>query len=253
MTLNHAKQNIGISIRLISLLASLILHAAILATAALIIGESGSGPAESSSTLHVSVERVEPTDESPKDNPAPNISEQTPKQPETIQPEKPIKIVNKSQPGPNLLKIKVIPIKELSQQQPKATASHNQYSSSKPTSKNKGADVTEKKPTQLAKVGNRSRQSRDYQSRLQRLVERHKYYPLQARRKGTQGKATVSFTVRRDGKIENIVLSRSSGKSILDLAAIRTIKRIGKAPPFPSSIKRSKWRFDMPITYKLRR
>ncbi len=252
MTLNHAKQNIGLSIKLISLLASLILHAAILATVALIIGESGSGPAESSSTLHVSVERVEPTDEYPKDNPAPDISEQTPKQPETIQPEKQIKIVNKSQPGPNPLKIKVVPIKELPQQQPKATPPLNQYPSSKPTSNKKGADVTEERAIQLAKEGNHSRLSRDYQSRLQRLVERHKYYPLQARRKGAQGKATVSFTVRRDGKIENIVLSRSSGKSILDQAAISTIKRISKAPPFPNSIKRSKWRFDMPITYNLR-
>jgi protein TonB len=246
-----SNRNLGISTKALSLLASLFLHAAVLATAALLIGETGTGPAESSSTLRVSVERIEPTDKSLKENSAPEISEQKPEQHETVKLE-PKEIVKQSQPEPQPLKIKIVPTKTLGQQQPQTKQTQNLNSGSKPTSDKKGAKATEKKPMQVAKVGNYSRLSRDYQSRLQRLVERNKYYPLQARRNGVQGKATVSFTVRRDGKIERIVLSRSSGRSILDQAAITTIKRIGKAPPFPNDIKRTTWRFSMPISYNLR-
>jgi protein TonB len=251
MSSSISNKNISTSVKAISLLASIALHAAVLATAALLIGDTGTGPAESSSTLRVSVERIEPADKSPKENLTPEISEQKPEQHETIKPE-PKEIVKRSQPEPQPLKIKMAPTKTLGQQQPQTKQTQNLNSGSKPTSDKKGAKATEKKPMQVAKVGNYSRLSRDYQSRLQRLVERNKYYPLQARRSGIQGKTTVSLTVRRDGNIENIVLSRSSGKPILDRAAIRTIQRIGKAPPFPSAIKRSQWRFDIPIVYNLK-
>jgi protein TonB len=247
-----SNKSLGISVKALSLLASLALHAAVLATAALLIGETRSGPAESSSSLHVSVERIEPADESPKENPAPEISQQIPEQAESDRPIKPKVMVEKSQTEPQPLKIKIAPTKALAQKQTKPIAAKSNSSSSRPTPENKGSHVTENKPMQLAKAGNYSRQSRDYQSRLQRLVERHKYYPLQARRNGIQGKATVSFTIRRDGKIERIALSRSSGRSILDQAAITTIQRIGKAPRFPDSIKRTSWRFSMPIAYNLR-
>lgn len=241
----------GIGVKIVSMLASLALHAAVLATAVLLIGETGTGPAESNSTLHVRVERIEPADESPRDNPAPEIFEQTPAQLKTTPP-KPRKMVEQVRPEVKLLKTKLAPTKALAQQQSKNTLAKSQSTSSKPTSNKKGADVTEKKPMQLAKLGNYGRLSRDYQSRLQRLVERHKYYPLQARRSGIQGKATISFTVRKSGKIDNIVISRSSGKSILDRAAIRTIKRLGTAPPFPDTIKRTKWRFEIPIYFNLK-
>jgi protein TonB len=252
MSSQTSGDNIGTGVKITSLLVSVALHAAVLATAALLIGEVGSGPAENSSTLHVNVVRSEPADESPKESPAPEISQQTPEQAESNRPKKPKVMVEKSQAEPQPLKIKIAPTKALAHKQEKPIAVKSNSSSSRPTSENKGADVTENKPMQLAKAGNYSRLSRDYQSRLQRLVERNKYYPLQARRNGIQGKATVSFTVRKDGKIENIALSRSSGRSILDQAAITTIKRIGKAPRFPDSIKRTSWRFSMPIAYNLR-
>lgn len=247
-----SNQNIGISTKVLSLLASLLLHAAVLATAALLIGETGTGPADSSSTLRVSVERIEPTDESLKENPALDSSEQIQEQNESVESNKPREKVKQSRPEPKPLTIKMTSTTTQTRQQPNDTPTINQSSNNRPTTLKKGANVAEKKPPQVAKVGNYSRLSRDYQSRLQRLVERHKYYPLQARRNGVQGEATVSFTVRRDGNIERIVLSRSSGKPILDRAAIRTIERIGKAPSFPNDINRTKWRFSMPITYNLK-
>jgi protein TonB len=219
---------------LISLLASIALHAAVLASAALMFGEKGTGPAESSSTLHVSVERIEPADDLPKDNPGLSRIEQQPEQSEQSRDR--LKTQSASTDSP----AKQEAYKQIS------------ISLSQPASDKKGADIPEQKPMQIAKFGNHARLKSEYQSRLQRLVERHKYYPLQARRNGIQGKATVSFIIRRNGEIENIVLSRSSGKPILDLAAIKTIKRLGKAPPFPNAIKRTRWRFSMPIYYNLR-
>ena len=236
-----------------SLLASIVLHAIVLATAALLIGEIGTGPAESSSTLHVTVEHIEPTDKSPKENPAPDFSEQVTEQHKYAKSKKPKQIIKQTKQVSKTLRVAIAPTKAQPQQQPEAIQAVSKNSRSKPSSNKKGAEDKDIKPIQLAKVGNYSRLSRDYQSKLQRLVERYKYYPLQARRNGIQGRAAVSFTVINNGKIKNILLSRSSGNPLLDQAAIRTIKRIGRAPPFPNTIKRTKWRFNMPIVYDLRK
>jgi protein TonB len=193
--------------------------------------------------------RSEPADESPKDNPAPETSEQTAEQPEYVK-SKPKHIVKQTQPEQPPLKIEVAPIKDRTQQQPKTTSVKSKSPGNKPTPEKKGAKTTDKKPMQLAKVGNYSRQSRDYQSKLLQLIERNKYYPLKARRSGMEGTSTVAFTVRGNGNIRGISLARSSGTQLLDQAAIQTIKRIGHAPPLPGG--RNSWRFTVPILYNLK-
>ncbi len=120
-----------------------------------------------------------------------------------------------------------------------------------PSANVKGARTTVIKPLQTASTGKTRSLVRDYRSTLLRLIHRNKYYPLQARRRGLQGKVLVAFTVVGNGKIKNITLSRSSGKKLLDRAAIQTIKRMGKAPPFPQEIKRRNWRFVVPISYNI--
>jgi len=124
-------------------------------------------------------------------------------------------------------------------------------STAAPSANEKGARAIEKKPLQVASTGKTRKLSRDYRSSLLRLIQRKKYYPLQARRRGLQGKVLVAFTVVGNGEIKNITLSRSSGKKLLDRAAIRTIKRMGKAPPFPKELKRRNWRFVVPISYSI--
>jgi protein TonB len=225
-------KNFGKGVKTFSLLASIALHAAVLASASLLIGDTGTGPAKSSSTLHVSVERADPADDIPMDNPDLSRLEQQPEQP------KPFQDSLKAQSASTNSSAKHEADKHIS------------ISLNQPASDKKGADVTERQPMQVATSGSYSSQSRDYKSKLIRLVERYKYYPLKARSNGIEGTSTVEFTVRSNGNISGVSLARSSGIKILDQAALQTIKRIGRAPPLPNSRKR--WKFNIPMTFDLK-
>jgi protein TonB len=49
-------------------------------------------------------------------------------------------------------------------------------------------------------------------------------YPLIARRRGYQGTVVLEVLVSRDGKVKELNLSASSGHSVLDRAALASVK-----------------------------
>src|SRR5438093_6895884 len=49
------------------------------------------------------------------------------------------------------------------------------------------------------------------------------------------GQTIVKFTIRRDGVLQDIVLERSSGYPIPDLAAQRAVVLTAKLPPLPAA------------------
>jgi protein TonB len=70
---------------------------------------------------------------------------------------------------------------------------------------------------------------RGYMKMLQGRIEDIWKYPKEAARRGISGDLYVSFTIRRDGKLEEIEIVRTSGYSFLDEAVIKAIR---KAEPF---------------------
>src|SRR5690606_17846269 len=58
-------------------------------------------------------------------------------------------------------------------------------------------------------------------------LARHFEYPWIARRRGWEGRVWLSVTVRPDGALERIHVTRSSGYEVLDRSAVETMKRIG--------------------------
>ncbi len=91
-----------------------------------------------------------------------------------------------------------------------------------------------------------------YKAQLKKLIEANKQYPRRARRLGQQGKALVTFVIDRNGDISQIDITRSSGRKILDQAVIDTIRKISGKLPFPEEIRRQRWTFTVPITFRLR-
>ena len=79
---------------------------------------------------------------------------------------------------------------------------------------------------------------------IRAALERAKYYPLIAKRRGIEGTATVEFSVDIKGMPENIKIIQGSGSDILDSAALATVTR---GAPFPHSIRTIK----VPISFKL--
>jgi len=61
-------------------------------------------------------------------------------------------------------------------------------------------------------------------------------YPEQARRKKLYGKLQLSVSILKDGSVENVEVSRSSGQRILDAAAMRIVKLASPYAPLPPSI-----------------
>lgn len=61
-------------------------------------------------------------------------------------------------------------------------------------------------------------------------------YPEQARRLQVYGKLVLSVSIRADGSVENIEVSKSSGQRILDAAAMRIVKLAAPFSPLPPTI-----------------
>lgn len=88
-----------------------------------------------------------------------------------------------------------------------------------------------------------------YENALVAAIERHKRYPLRARKKGYEGEVLVLFIVRRDGTISEIEIGSSSRWGILDRAAARAVRDLGYFKPIPPQLGRDQWAFQVPIRF----
>lgn len=86
---------------------------------------------------------------------------------------------------------------------------------------------------------------------LRDRIEELKRYPPMARMNNWQGKVVLKFVVKEDGTVENLEVVQSSGHTVLDEAAMETIRR---ASPLTLKHELGKPRvtFQFPISYTLR-
>jgi len=104
-------------------------------------------------------------------------------------------------------------------------------------------------PRQSAAVLREIEQS--YMNALVAAIERHKRYPLRARKKGYEGEVQVLFTVLRDGTISKIEIAGSSLRVILDRAASKAVRDLGRFEPIPHQLDRDHWEFRVPIHFAM--
>jgi protein TonB len=78
-----------------------------------------------------------------------------------------------------------------------------------------------------------------YQLKWQQKVELigNKYYPDEARRKKISGDVRLVVALLPDGRIKRIDVLASSGNSVLDQAAIRSVKLAAPFAPFPEDLR----------------
>ncbi|NPA95368.1 MAG: energy transducer TonB, partial [Thermodesulfobacteria bacterium] len=86
-----------------------------------------------------------------------------------------------------------------------------------------------------ARLGNR--ELNHYLGLVRAIIERHKYYPYNARLFGRQGRVEISFVIDRNGAIKGIRILRPCAFKDLNLAAIKTLKRVSPLPAPPKSSK----------------
>ena len=78
------------------------------------------------------------------------------------------------------------------------------------------------------------------------------YYPGAALALRTTGVATVHFTVRRNGQIDRLRISTSSGDAGLDKAAIDIVRKAEPLPPIPERMQVPRVEGDLPINFGVR-
>ena len=91
-------------------------------------------------------------------------------------------------------------------------------------------------------IGARTREYRfaqyveDWRIKVERIGTLN--YPEIARQKKIYGSLQLTVSIRSDGSVENVEVSRSSGQPILDAAAQRIVKLASPFAPFPADIRR---------------
>jgi periplasmic protein TonB len=93
---------------------------------------------------------------------------------------------------------------------------------------------------------------RGYLRGLQQAIARNRFYPPGARRKDLKGMVTVAFTIKRDGRLGDIRVTKGSGYDVLDQAALETLRRLGRYKPIPTTTGRDQWPVRVPIVFDLR-
>ena len=91
-------------------------------------------------------------------------------------------------------------------------------------------------------IGARAREYRfaqyveDWRIKVERIGNLN--YPEMARQKKIYGDLQLTVSIRSDGSVENVEVTRTSGQPILDAAAQRIVKLASPFSPFPADIRR---------------
>jgi len=63
-------------------------------------------------------------------------------------------------------------------------------------------------------------------------------YPTQARQQKIFGQLRLTVSIKSDGSVESVEVTKSSGQRILDAAAVRIVKLAAPYAPFPEDIRK---------------
>ena len=74
---------------------------------------------------------------------------------------------------------------------------------------------------------------RNYESQLLGWLERHKKYPILARRRGQQGTVILEFVINTEGKLLSHKILQASAHRSLNTAVVEMIKQASPMPPIP--------------------
>lgn len=195
------------------------------------------------SPVAVSEEILKPVPDPPVPQPRPKVGKKPPEK------QKPKKKAVKQQP--KKAKAETKPKKPAVKTKTKTTAKTRAKKKKGSGGKQKANARKSASGSKTAKRSNRAGNASvsNYPGKVHRKVSRAIRYPKQARAKRLRGQAVVSFVVRSNGSVSGIRVARSSGHSILDNAAVDTVRRAAPFPPIPSGAGRSSWAFSVPLAF----
>ena len=94
----------------------------------------------------------------------------------------------------------------------------------------------------------RSQPDTNYRGLVAAHLARHKQFPAEARSRGDQGSATVSFALDGSGRVTRVALVRGTGVASLDQEATAMVRR---ASPFPAPPGGRGMSFTVPVSFRI--
>jgi len=88
-------------------------------------------------------------------------------------------------------------------------------------------------------------------ARVRDDFSRHFTYPLMARKRGWEGEVRLGLHILANGNIDHIVIAQSSGHSLLDRSALKTLNRIGRITEATIWLQGRSLELTLPVIYRL--
>ena len=90
-----------------------------------------------------------------------------------------------------------------------------------------------------------------YLQRCRSLIEHYKEYPVMARRGMVEGTVVIKGALGRDGLLRRCIVTKTSGSSLLDNAALRAVRSVERFPPVPPELHGDELVFELPVSFRL--
>jgi len=182
------------------------------------------------------------------------VQETIQKKIENLPPQKEVLPTKKQEaPEKKELEKKLLPIKKIPLKiKQETTQPHEQVVIPKETIWEESQPV-EQKPVPEAgiKKANQQKNIDNFLTEILMRIEKSKYYPSVARKRGMTGTITCKFSIFANGSVNNISLVKSSKYKLLNKAAIDAIKKGAPYPDFPSSFKENIFTSHVDIKFYL--
>lgn len=82
-------------------------------------------------------------------------------------------------------------------------------------------------------------------------LARHFSYPRLAQRRGWEGTVVLTVRILPDGRLDEIRIKRSSGRTLLDRSARRALAHVQRLPAFADRVGEDGLALEIPVTYRL--
>ena len=100
-------------------------------------------------------------------------------------------------------------------------------------------------------IASGNRHAAQFLSLVREKIEKAKFYPPLARKKGYEGVVRVGFTIKKNGKLEDLHVLRPCHCEALDSAATEAIKKASPFGPVPETFPDEGIRLEIDVAYRL--